>query len=121
MVNLKKIVYNILSDERITELGLNVLDAYPNEVEVFPTVVFFEVNQNDIEFADNKPLANVCEMEVHIFTKALDGYMTTSEIGLAINEVMQDNFFILSSNREVPDVVDDVRHRVMNFRKAIFP
>jgi len=121
MVNLKKIVYDILNNETIVEMGLTVLDAYPNEVETFPTVVFMEVNQNDIEFADNKPLANNCEIEVHIFTKAVDGYMTTNEIASVINNAMQENFFIVSSNREVPDSVDDVRHRVMNFRKVIFP
>ena len=121
MKNIKSILYEIFSDKRITDLfGDEILDAYPNCVEKFPCLIYLDSNQTDIEFADNQPLVNLCSVEIHIFTKALDGYPTSTELGLVINEVMAENYFSATLNMEVPDVVDDVRHRVMNFRNYIF-
>ena len=74
----------------------------------------------DIEFADNNPLASNCEITIHIFTKAIEGYATTSEIAGIIYELMKENYFICSSNSEIPAEGDDVRHRVMVFRNNLF-
>lgn len=121
MINLKSLVYKILKDSRITSLISedNILDAYPNKVETFPCIIFLDSNQNDIEFADNKPLGDNCSVDIHIFTKALGGYSTTSEIGITVAEVFTDNFFACVGNTEVSDPDPNVRHRVMNFRKEI--
>lgn len=121
MINLKTLIHNILNDSRITSLISedNILDVYPNEVETYPCIIFLDSNQNDIEFADNKPLGDNCSVEIHIFTKALEGYSTTSEIGIVISEVFKDEFFACVGNTEVADPDPDVRHRVMNFRKGI--
>ena len=121
MINLKSLVYNILNDSRITSLISedNILDAYPNKIETFPCIIFLDSNQNDIEFADNKPLGDDCSVTIHIFTKALGGYSTTSEIGIVVSEVFKDNFFSCDGNTEVNDPDPNVRHRIMNFRKEI--
>lgn len=120
MINAKKIIYNILNDERLTSQVKDIFDAYPTTVENFPCVIFLDAGQNDIEFADNKPLAVNVDIEVHIFTKALDGYLTTSQIGITVDDIMKENYFICNSNMEVPDVDDNVRHRVMVFRNNFF-
>lgn len=120
MKNLKQIIYGILNDERISSIVEDIFDAYPNAIEKFPCVIFIDAGQTDIEFADNKPLAVNADVEVHIYTKALEGYSTTSEIGIIVDEIMKENFFVCNSNIEVPDVQDDVRHRVMVFRNSIF-
>lgn len=122
MINTKALYYSLLNDERITALvgADNILDAYPNTVETFPCVIYLDDNQNDIEFADNQPLANDVSVQIHIFTKALADYYTTFEIGSVVATIMAENFFACTQNGEAPDVDDDVRHRVMTFRKVIF-
>lgn len=121
MINAKSLYYSLLSDSRITDLvgEDNVFDAYPETVETFPCVIFLDANQSDTEFADNLPIADSLELQVHIFTKALDGYATTSEIGLVVATVMRENFFVATQNSELSDVEDNVRHRVMTFRKVL--
>lgn len=121
MINAKTLYYSILQDERLTDLigEDNILDAYPEIVETFPCVIFLEENQSDREFADNQPLADELSLSIHIFTKALDGYSTTSEIGLIVANIMRENFFVATQNRELSDVEDSIRHRIMTFRKTI--
>ena len=122
MKNLNEIVYGILfGDEAIAGyVGENILDAYPNEVENFPCIIFLDANQSDTEFADNKPLADAAEVEIHIFTKALDGFPTATEIGEAVYVAMNENYFVLTGGRGLSDPDPDVRHRIMNFRNIIF-
>lgn len=115
MINSKKLYKTILNDTRVTTLVKKVVDAYPNKVEIFPCVVYIDDTQTDKEFADNKPQATRCGVTIHVFTKALSGYATTTEIGLVINDIMHENDFACISNGETPDVSDDVRHRVMVF------
>ena len=120
MINAKKLYKTILSDSRIQSITTNVFDAYPETVEKFPCIIYLDDNQTDIEFADNKPLADAISVQIHIFTKALKNYATTSTIGMTVAEVMKENFFVCRNNREVQDVADNVRHRVMYFTREIF-
>ena len=120
MINAKKLYNTILNDSRITDMVKDVLDAYPETVEKFPCIIFQDENQSDIEFADNLPLGDSIAVQVHIFTKALKDYATTSEIGLKVAEVMRENYFTCRNNREVEDVNDNVRHRVMYFTREVF-
>ena len=121
MINTKALYYSLLNDERITALvgNDNIFDAYPNTVETFPCIIYLDENQNDVEFADNQPLANDITVQIHIFTKALENYYTTFEIGSVVARVMAENFFACTQNGESPDPDADVRHRVMTFRKVV--
>lgn len=120
MINTKKIYYNLLNDERLLSVidDDNITDCYPNEVEQFPTVIFQDGEQTDAEFSDNLPTANICNVDIHIFTKSLDNYPTTSEIGIIIGDIFRENYFICNGNRELTES-DDIKHRIMNFRKEI--
>lgn len=120
MINAKKLYNTILNDTRITDLVTVVLDAYPDTVEEFPCLIYLDENQNDIEFADNLPLGNSITVQVHIFTKALSGYATTSTIGITVAEIMKENYFTCRNNREVEDEDDNIRHRVMEFTREVF-
>lgn len=120
MINAKKLYNTILSDERIQKVTKNIFDAYPETVENFPCIIFLDDNQTDIEFADNLPLGDALSVQIHIFTKALSSYATTSAIGLVVAEVMKEQYFTCRNNREVPDVSDNVRHRVMYFTREVF-
>lgn len=120
MINAKIIYNNLLNDSRLLTLvdDDNISDVYPDEVVMFPTVIFQDSEQTDTEFCDNLPIANNCNVSIHIFTKSLDGYPTTSEIGIIIGQIFKENFFVCNGNREL-DESDNVKHRVMNFRKEI--
>lgn len=121
MINSKIICNNLLSDSRITQLidEDNILDTYPNEVEIFPCIIYLDGNQNDTEFADNLPTATSFSVDIHIFTKAVEGFPTTSQIGIIVGDVFKENFFTCVGNIEVADDNQEVRHRVMSFRKEI--
>lgn len=120
MINAKKFYKTVLSDQRITSIVPTVLDAFPDAVETFPCIIFSDDNQMDKEFADNLPLADNIRVQVHIYTKALKGYKTTSEIGMVIADVMKENWFVCTGNTETPDVEDKVRHRVMYFTRDVY-
>ena len=120
MINAKKLYHTILNVSTITDIVPTILDSYPNEITTFPCIIFEESDQNDTEFADNLPLANNCSFRVHIFTKALKKYKTTSEIGLVVANVLKNEYFSCTGNREVADPEDNVRHRVMDFRREVF-
>lgn len=122
MINAKKLYAELLSDSRITELVSeeNILNAYPSEVEIFPCIIFLDENQNDTEYNDNKPGGSFCSVTIHIFSKKLNEYLTTSEIGIKIAEVMHDDLWYCSQNRETPDPDPDTEHRVMVFSKSIY-
>lgn len=122
MINAKEIYSTLLSNEKIVALVSedNIFNSYPGEVEIFPCIAFVDDNQSDGEYADNKHMADNCSVEIHIFTKKLENYVTSSEIGVIIAEVMNDDLWHCSMNREIGDPKPDVEHRVMRFSKSIY-
>lgn len=122
MINTKVIYNTLLNDSRITELIAedNIFSAWPSEFETFPCIIFLDDYQSDAEYFDNKSGASRCSVTVHIFSKKLEGYATTSEIAIAIAKVMNEDFWNCSQNGEVADPDADAEHRVMVFNKSIF-
>lgn len=122
MINAKKIYTKILNDERITSLVSDekIINAYPNEIEIYPCIIFLDENQFDTEYCENKPRGSSCSVQIHIFTKKLEGYVTTSDVAEAISEVMNEDLWNSSQNGEVSDPDPDCEHRVMVFNKSIF-
>lgn len=122
MINAKKIYNTLLSDERITILVPvdNIMSAYPSEVEVFPCIIFLDENQNDSEYNDNKSSASDCSVIIHVFTKKIDKYITTSDIAEKICSVMNDDLWHCSKNGEVTDPDPNTEHRVLFFSKSIY-
>lgn len=123
MINAKVIYNNLLNDETIVELvgEDNILSAYPDEqIKKFPCVIFLDNNQSDGEYNDNKPGADNCSVQIHIFSKKLENYPTTSEIAIVIAKVMNNDLWNCSQNREVSDPDPNCEHRVMIFSKSIF-
>lgn len=122
MINVKAIYAELLTNEKITALvpADNIMSAYPAEVEVYPCIIFLDENQSDTEYWENKPGASSCSVMIHIFSKKLDGYATTTEIAELIAEVMNDKLWNCSRNGETADPDPDVEHRVMAFNTSIF-
>ena len=122
MINAKEIYMTLLSDNRIKAKvdEDNILNAYPDSIEDFPCIAFIDENQSDGEYADNKHTADNCSVMIHIFSKKLDDYVTTSEIGVIIANVLNEDLWHCSLNREVTDPDPSVEHRVMSFSKSIY-
>ena len=122
MINTKEIYNTLLNDQRITELvsDENIFNAWPDKFETFPCIVFMDENQSDDEYYENMPGASRCSVQIHIFSKKIDGYVTTSEIGVIIAKVMNEDLWNCSQNGEVSNTDPDVEHRVMVFNKSIF-
>lgn len=122
MINAKKLYSTLLQDNRITALisENNILNSYPNKVVDFPCLIFVDENQADTEYYENQPGASNCNLMIHIFSKKLDGYVTTSEVAIVIAEILHENLWNCPQNREVSDPDPDVEHRIMFFNKSIF-
>lgn len=122
MINAKKIYNSLLNNESITALipFENILNAYPDDLEIFPCIIFLDDSQSDNEFNDNKPSANACSVQIHIFTKKLNGYVSTSDVAVAIAEVFNNDLWSCVQNGEVSDPDPNCEHRVMRFNKSIF-
>ena len=122
MINAKKLYKKIFSDERITAVipEDNILNAYPNEVEIFPCIIYLDDNQSDGEYSDNKSGASGCSLMVHIFSKKISGYISTAEVAIKIAEVLNEKLWHCSQNREIGDPDPNTEHRVMVFNKSIF-
>jgi len=123
MINAKELYNSLLTDSRITELvdEDNILSSWPDEeIETFPCIIFLDDNQSDDEYNDNRPSASGCSVQIHIFSKKLDEYITTSEIAIKIAEVMNEDLWSCLQNGEVSDPDPNCEHRVMRFNKSIF-
>lgn len=122
MINTKALYNTLLSDSRITALVTedNILNSYPDEFENFPCIVFVDENQSDTEYYENKPGASSCTVMIHIFTKKLADYVTSTQIAFAVADVMHDDLWNCSQNRELSDPDPDCEHRVLTFNKSIF-
>lgn len=119
MINLKKEIYLILNCEAVKNAvgEENIFAGYPEEIQTFPCICYTDDGQNDVEFADNLPNGSSGNITIHIYTKKLNGYMTSFEIGAIVFEEMRKNFWTCTNNFESPDVDNNVEHRIMNYRK----
>lgn len=122
MINTKIIYNKLLNDQRITELVSedNIMSSWPGEVETYPCIIFMDENQSDDEYRENMPGASRCSVQIHIFSKKLDSYVTTSEVAKVIARVMNEDLWNCSQNGEVSDPDPNAEHRVMVFNKSIY-
>lgn len=122
MINAKKIYNSLLSNEVITGLipEDDILNFYPDDLEIYPCIIFIDDTQNDDEYNDNKSSASYCSVQIHIFTKKIENYVNTSDVGIAISRIFNDDLWHCIQNGEVSDPRPNVEHRVMRFSKSIF-
>lgn len=124
MLNMKKYYLTLLSSssDLATLLGQNgeILSAYPEEVTKFPLVVYEDSNQRDVAFSDNLPQGTAASVRIHIFTKVLTDYPTTSAIGNVIHDLFRGDFWTCTANTEINDVDDSVKHRIMDFTREFY-
>ena len=122
-MNLKKYYMSLLSNNSslTTIIGNGkILSAYPQKVTVFPTVIFEDANSSDTAFSDNLPEGTSAQVRIHVFSKTLKGYPKAEEIAEIIRDIFRADFWAMTNNTESPDVDDNIKHRIMDFRREFY-
>ena len=122
-MNLKKYYMSLLSQnaELISLIGENrVLSAYPQEVTKFPIVIFEDMNSSDVAFSDNLPEGTSAQVRIHIFSKTIKGYPKVEDIAEVIRTIFRNDYWAMTGNNETPDVEDNIKHRIMDFKREFY-
>lgn len=122
-MNLKKYYMDLLSASlELKELiGENkIVSTYPNEVKSFPLVVYEDVNSSDVAFSDNLPEGTSAQVRIHIFSKTISGYPKAETIADVVRSIFRNDFWSMMGNNESPDVEDNIKHRILDFRREFY-
>jgi hypothetical protein len=123
-MNLKKYYRDLLTSnsELTTLLGGadRIVSAYPQEVKIFPLLVYEDTNSNDVAFSDNLPEGTSALVRIHIFTKTVKGYPKAESIADLVHQIFRADYWACNLNQDTSDVQDNVRHRVMDFRREFY-
>lgn len=122
-MNLKKYYMSLLSasSELITLIGeKHIVSAYPQEVKTFPLVVFEDMNSSDVAFSDNLPEGTSATVRIHIFSKTIKNYPKAEEIADVIRSIFRADYWVMLSNNETPDVDDNIKHRILDFKREFY-
>ena len=122
-MNLKKYYMTLLSasSELIALIGeKNIVSAYPQEVKIFPLVIFEDMNSSDVAFSDNLPEGTSATVRIHIFSKTIKGYPKAEEIADVVRSIFRADYWAMLSNNETPDVEDCIKHRILDFKREFY-
>lgn len=122
-MNLKKYYMDLLSASlELKELiGENkIVSAYPQEVKTFPLVVFEDMNSSDVAFSDNLPEGTSAQVRIHVFSKTIKGYPKAETIADVVRSIFRNDFWSMTGNNESPDVEDNIKHRILDFRREFY-
>ena len=122
-MNLKKYYMSLLSasSELIALIGENkIVSAYPQEIKTFPLVVFEDMNSSDVAFSDNLPEGTSAIVRIHIFSKTIKGYPKAEEIADIVRSIFRKDFWTMTGNNETPDVEDNIKHRILDFKREFY-
>ena len=97
-----------------------ILSAYPQKVTVFPSVIFEDNDSSDIEFSDNLPNGTAAQVRIHVFSKTLKGYPKAETIAELIRSIFRANYWAMTNNTETPDVEDNIKHRILDFKREFY-
>lgn len=122
-MNLKKYYMSLLtgSTALVEILGSGkIVSAYPQEVKTFPLVIFEDMNSSDVAFSDNLPEGTSAQVRIHVFSKTVKGYPKAEDIADIIRGIFRSDFWAMENNQETPDVEDNIKHRIMDFRREFY-
>ncbi len=122
-MNLKKYCKSLLSgsSELIALIGKNKITAtYPQDEKNFPLVAFEDMNSADVAFSDNLPEGTSAQVRIHVFSKTESGYPKAEDIAEVIRSIFREDFWAMTNNTGTPDVSDNIKHRVLDFRREFY-
>lgn len=94
----------------------HISEARPENITVFPYIVFREDDQADSEFVDNLPVASDSKYVIDIFVKEADTY----PIAKVIHDIFMALFWTCEYSSDTLDPDISVRHRIMRFKRLLF-
>jgi hypothetical protein len=121
-MNLKEYYMSLLSGSAalVNILGQGkILSSYPNEVKVFPMVIFEDMNSSDVAFSDNLPEGTSAQVRIHIFSKTVRGFPKAEAIAEIIRGLFRSDYWAMTNNQDLSEP-DNIRHRVMDFRREFY-
>lgn len=122
-MNLKKYYMDLLSASLELKglIGENkIVSAYPQEVKTFPLVIFEDLNSSDVAYSDNLPEGTSAQVRIHIFSKTIKGYPKAETIADVVRSIFRNDFWSMTGNNESPDVEDNIKHRILDFRREFY-
>ena len=122
-MNLKKYYMTLLStsSELIALIGENrIVSAYPQEVKNFPLVIFEDVNSSDVAFSDNLPEGTSAQVRIHIFSKTIKNFPKAEAIADVVRSIFRNDYWSMTGNNETPDVEDNIKHRILDFKREFY-
>jgi hypothetical protein len=122
-MNLKKYYKSLLSgsSELIALIGKNkITSTYPQDEKKFPIVAFEDMNSADVAFSDNKPEGTSAQVRIHVFSKTESGYPKAEDIAEVVRSIFREDYWAMTNNTETPDVSDNIKHRVLDFRREFY-
>ena len=123
-MNLKKYYRTLLtgSSELVALLGSTdkIVASYPNEVTTFPLVIYEDTNSSDVAFSDNLPEGTSAQVRIHIFSKLVKNYAKVEDIAEIVHSVFRLDHWAMTSNNDTPDTEDNIRHRILDFKREFY-
>ena len=110
------------SSELVTLLGSTdkIVASYPNEVTTFPLVIYEDTNSSDVAFSDNLPEGTSATVRIHIFSKLVKNYAKVEDIAEVVHSVFRLDHWAMTGNNDTPDTEDNIRHRVLDFKREFY-
>lgn len=123
-MNLKKYYRTLLTEnaELVTKVGSadKIVSAYPQEIKDFPLVIYEDINSSDVAFSDNLPEGTSAQVRIHIFSKTIKGYTKAEDIAEIVRAIFRADYWAMTNNTETGDVSDNIKHRVLDFRREFY-
>ena len=95
-----------------------IIQYEPEIKTTFPLVIFLKSNENDTLYNDNMPSAVDVKFSIDVYAKADSGMATTTDIGIAICNIMSPLLFD-SRSFDLPDPDMLIRHLHMEFSRSL--
>lgn len=121
MLDVNTYIYGKLKNDVTVKalVGASIFDTRPETITVFPSVFYSENNQPDFRFYDNAPNSTESTIGIDVYAKNQPGKASLTAICIAVANVFQGLLWACLMNVEVPDPNPDVRHRHMEFSRAL--
>jgi len=90
--------------------------THPENITVFPYIIYREDLQDDREFVDNLPVASTSMFVIDIYVKDADTYPYVK----AVHTIFNADFWTCEYSADIPDPNVRVKHRNMRFKRLLF-
>ena len=117
MLDTKTFLYNALKNDAtlVSVLGAasKIQFSYPNDFNALPIVTYEEINNRNVEFADNLPYADESTVQVDVWTNT-----GTTAIAKIIDTILLPLFYTREFGADVPEPNAKIFHKVLRYSRS---